>query len=45
MARETGTTHSAAIVLAEIQGGGTRAVVTLGGVAGAEEKTRSVRNE
>jgi hypothetical protein len=35
----------ATIVLTEAQGRGTRAVVTLGGVASAGGETRSVRNE
>ena len=39
IAREIATAHGATIVLAEAPGGGTRAVVTLGGTAGAAAET------
>ena len=38
-AREIATAHGATIVLTEAPGGGTRAVVTLGGTAGAAAET------
>jgi signal transduction histidine kinase len=44
IAREIATTHGATIVLTEAQGRGTRAVVTLGGVASAGGET-TVRSE
>jgi signal transduction histidine kinase len=44
IAREIATAHGATIVLAEAEGGGTRAVVTLGGTAdaGGETTARSI---
>jgi signal transduction histidine kinase len=44
IAREIAAAHGAAIVLTEAPGGGTRAVVTLGGTAGAAGRT-TVRSE
>jgi signal transduction histidine kinase len=44
IAREIATTHGATIVLTEARGRGTRAVVTLGGVASAGGET-TVRSE
>jgi signal transduction histidine kinase len=39
IAREIAAAHGATIVLTEVPGGGTRAVVTLGGTAGARGET------